>query len=151
MKAVRHVIDGREVLAVEADRSVLDAVIYMTERVIGAVPVLENGRVIGMFTERDLMTRVVVTGRDASRIPVRDVMTREIVTAHPDDRYTECIRKMTQVHCRHLPVVENGMLLGTVSLRDLLAVNLEERETEVRHLTEYVQSVPPGMSRSEGI
>jgi CBS domain-containing protein len=151
MKAIRHIIEGREVLAVEADRSVLDAAGYMADRVIGAVPVLDDGRVVGMFTERDLMTRVVVPGKDPSRIPVRDVMTRDVVTAHPDERYAECIRKMTRVHCRHLPVVEDDRLLGTVSLRDLLAVNLEERESELRHLTEYVQSVPPGMERSDRI
>ena len=151
MRAIRHIVEGREVLAVEAGQSVLAAVIYMTDRVIGAVPVLEDGRVVGIFTERDLMTRVVVPGKDPSRVLVKDVMTRKVVIAHPDERYTDCIAMMKKVHCRHLPVVEDGRLLGTVSLRDLLTVNLEERESEIRYLTEYVQSVPPGMERSEGI
>ena len=144
MRAIRHIVEGREVLAVEADQSVLEVASYMTRRVIGAVPVLEGGRVVGMFTERDLMTRVVVPGKDPSQVLVKEVMTRDVVIAHPDERYTDCIEKMRKVHCRHLPVVEDGRLLGTVSLRDLLAVNLEERESELRYLTEYVQSVPPG-------
>jgi CBS domain-containing protein len=144
MQSIRHLLENKVVWAVEADMTVLDAAAYMSDRVIGAVPVMDQGRLVGMFTERDLMTRVVVPGFDPADVPVIDVMTREVTTAAPDDLRSECIRRMKSRHCRHLPVVENGRLLGTISLRDLLAEDIEERLQEVRLLTEYVQYVPPG-------
>jgi CBS domain-containing protein len=143
MKSIHHLVADREVLAVEAGQSVLDVARYMADRVIGAVPVLDGGKLVGIFTERDLMTRVVVPGLDASKTPVRDVMTKEIAVAAPDDRYSDCIARMKKVHCRHLPVVEEGRLLGTISLRDLLQEDIKERKAEIRLLTEYVQYVPP--------
>jgi CBS domain-containing protein len=146
MRTIRHLLEGKRVLSVEAETSVLDAARYMSERVIGAVPVTEGGRLVGMFTERDLMMRVVVPRRDAASTPVREVMTRDITTATPDDLRSECEAKMRRRHCRHLPVVESGNLVGTISLRDLLAEDIEERDAEVKILTEYVQYVPPGFS-----
>ena len=145
MQAIRHLILDKKVFAVEAKMTVLEATRYMSEHVIGAVPVLEEGKLVGIFTERDLMTRVVVPQEDSSATLVRDVMTAEVVVAEPEDRYSDCIAKMKKVHCRHLPVVEDGHLLGTISLRDLLKEDIKEREAEVRFLTEYVQYVPPGV------
>ena len=116
MRAIRHLVLDKEVLAVEAKMTVLDAACYMGEHVIGAVPVLEDGKLVGIFTERDLMTRVVVTRKDPNATLVRDVMTSEVVAAGPEERYNDCIAKMKKVHCRHLPVVEDGHLLGTTSI-----------------------------------
>lgn len=144
MRAIRHLVVDREVLAVEAKITVLDAARFMGEHVIGAVPVLEEGKLVGIFTERDLMTRVVVPRKDPAATLVRDVMTSEVVAAEPEERYSDCIAKMKKVHCRHLPVVEDGRLLGTISLRDLLKEDIKEREAEVQFLTEYVQYIPPG-------
>lgn len=144
MQPIRHLVLDKAVLAVEAKMTVLDATRYMSEHVIGAVPVLDNGKLVGIFTERDLMTRVVVPRKDCAETLVSDVMTAEVVAAGPDEPYSDCIAKMKKVHCRHLPVVENGHLLGTISLRDLLREDIKEREAEVRFLTEYVQYVPPG-------
>jgi CBS domain-containing protein len=149
MRPIRHLLVDKPVLAVDVGASALDAARYMSERVIGAVPVLDQGRLVGMFTERDLMSRVVVPGRDVAGVRVGEVMTRDIVIAHPDDLYSTCIASMKQVHCRHLPVVEGGRLLGTISLRDLLAEGLKEREAEVRFLTDYVQVAPPGAERRD--
>jgi CBS domain-containing protein len=129
---------------VDVDTTVYDAARYMSERVIGAVPVTDRGRLVGMFTERDLMTRVVVPRRDPVVVRVREVMTREITVASPDDLRMEATAKMRRRHCRHLPVVENGRLVGVISQGDLLAEDAEERLAEVRMLTEYVQYVPPG-------
>jgi CBS domain-containing protein len=144
MQTIRHLMRDKRVLAVESDTTVLEAARYMSRLVIGAVPVLSKGNILGMFTERDLMTRVVVPEREPSTTFVRQVMTEDVVTADPDDSRTECIAKMTARHCRHLPVVENGRLLGTISLRDLLIEDVEQHKEEVKLLTEYVQYVPPG-------
>jgi CBS domain-containing protein len=144
MRSIRHLLEDKKVLAVDAETSALQAARYMSERVVGAVPVLDHGKLVGMFTERDLMTRVVVPRRDPAATPVREVMTRDITTASPDDLRSECEARMRRRHCRHLPVVEDGRLVGTISLRDLLSEDIEERDEEVKILTEYVQYVPPG-------
>ena len=144
MQTIRHLMQDKKILAVEAEATVLEAARYMSKHVVGAVPVVKSGKILGMFTERDLMTRVVVPGKDPSTTPVLDVMTREVVTAGPDERRSRCIALMTANHCRHLPILENDRLLGTISLRDLLVEDVEEREEEVKRLTEYVQYVPPG-------
>jgi len=144
MQTIRHLMKDKKVMAIELETTALEAARYMSERLIGAVPVLSQGKILGMFTERDLMTRVVVPGKDPSRTPVRLVMTREVVTAGPDELRSECIAKMTAQHCRHLPILEDGLLLGTISLRDLLAEDVEEQKEEVKLLTDYVQYVPPG-------
>jgi CBS domain-containing protein len=150
MRAIRHLLVDRNVLAVEAEMTVMDAARYMIKHVIGAAPVLDKERLVGIFTERDLMSRVVVAGKDPKKTSVREVMTKDVVAADPDERYTECIAKMKKVHCRHLPIVEDGHLVGTISLRDLLAVDIKRKEADVKFLTEYVQYVPPGgeLSRS---
>ena len=144
MQTIRHLMKGKQVLAVQAGATALEAAHYMSERSIGAVPVLAGGGILGIFTERDLMTRVVVPGKDPKTTPVQDVMTREVATAAPDELRSVCIARMTARRCRHLPVMEDGRLLGTISLRDLLAEDVEERDEELKLLTEYVQYVPPG-------
>ena len=139
MRRLEALLKGKKVLAVEDGLSVYEAAAYMTKMKIGAVPVLRRGDIVGMFTERDLMTRVVVPGLDSRTTPISEVMTRDVVTANPSDRFLECRARMRSRHCRHMPVVENGRLLGTVSLRDLQAESLRKRNAEIRHLTDYIQ------------
>ena len=148
MRTIRHLLGNKTVWAIDARFSAFDAARYMSERVIGAVPVVDENALVGMFTERDLMTRVVVPGHDPARIPVRDVMTRDIVVAAPTDLRSECIARMKARHCRHLPILDGGRLVGTISMRDLLADDIEEKLEEVKLLTEYVQYVPPGHGES---
>jgi CBS domain-containing protein len=145
MQTIRHLMKDKKVLAVDPETTVLEAARYMTENRIGAVPVVLNGDIRGMFTERDLMTRVVMPRKDPSTTTVQQVMTTGVVTAEPDTLRSECIARMTARHCRHLPVIEGRRLLGTISLRDLLVEDVEEQREEVKLLTEYVQYVPPGL------
>jgi CBS domain-containing protein len=93
------------------------------------------------------MTRVVVPGRDARATLVRDVMTRDLVVAAPDETRQECESKMAARGCRHLPVVDAGRLLGFLSLRDLLRVDLEEKTEELAMMTHYVQYIPPDVEQ----
>jgi CBS domain-containing protein len=144
MQTIRHLLKDKSVFAVEPETTVLEAARYMAEKRIGAVPVVSKGVIHGMFTERDLMTRVVVARKDPGTTMVQQVMTQDIVTAGPDTRRSECIALMTARHCRHLPVIEERRLLGTISLRDLLVEDVEEQREEVKLLAEYVQHVPPG-------
>ncbi|HWP43630.1 MAG TPA: CBS domain-containing protein [Blastocatellia bacterium] len=146
MKTLGSILkDYKELYAVPASMSVHDAAVYMTDRNIGAVTVIEGDRVVGLFSERDLMKRVVAAGRDPNAVTVGEVMTTELTTASPDESYEEGISKMHKARCRHIPVLENNKLLGLISLRDLLEVDVGEKAEEIRLLNTYINYVPPGL------
>lgn len=118
----------------------------MTQRNIGAVTVVDGERVVGLFSERDLMKRVVAEGGDPTAVKVRDVMTTELTTAGPNEGYQEGLRKMQQAKCRHLPILEGNDFIGLISLRDLLEVDADEKAEEIRMLNTYIHYVPPGFT-----
>jgi CBS domain-containing protein len=143
MKSLQELIPGHGPLVLADDVSVLDAARFMSEKKIGAVPVLEGDRLVGVFSERDLMTRVFVPGLDATKVLLRDVMTKNLVIADAADTVPQAIAKMRQAHCRHLPVVLGGKLVAFISLRDLLEVERSEKDEEIQWMTQYIQYVPP--------
>lgn len=147
MKRIGDIVRGRELLYVSDRVTVMEAARFMAESKIGAVPVLKGDRLVGVFSERDLMTRVLVAGRDAGKTGIRDVMTQDLVIADAGDSHEEGIAKMAARGCRHLPVVSEGRLLGFLSLRDLLQVDLEEKSEELAMMKEYVQYVPPQVDK----
>jgi CBS domain-containing protein len=114
----------------------------MTVSRVGAIPIVEDGSVVGMFSERDLMTRVLVAGRDAKKTQVREVMTRDVLTASPEDTRSECIARMREARCRHLPVLEGGQLIAVLSMRDLLRDEIEEQHEEIQGLRAYLHQTP---------
>jgi CBS domain-containing protein len=143
MKTIGTVVKGREVYFLRGDQSVRDAALYMTERRIGAVAVLDGTRLAGILSERDIMGRVVARRLDPDATTVGDVMTRELIVAEVKESHEDGVRKMKQAGCRHLPVVDAGNLVGMVSLRDLLQVDLTEKDEEIRWLNAYINYVPP--------
>ena len=121
------------------DQTVAEAVETMCERRVGAVLIGEQSRLLGIFSERDLLRRVIGKGLRLDQTPLREVMTENPITAEPSDDRMSAIRKM-QVHgCRHLPIVEGGAVSDTVSIRDLLFAEIKERETEIAELKRYIQ------------
>ncbi|OGP85361.1 MAG: hypothetical protein A2Y95_02505 [Deltaproteobacteria bacterium RBG_13_65_10] len=147
MKMISQVASHRT-FTVTSDQSVRSVAKYMSESGVGAVPVIEGGRVVGIFSERDLMKRVVSPGLDTEATRVQDVMTRDVVIAEPGESYEVALKRMQQFGCRHLPVVDKGNLVGMVSLRDLLQVELEEITQEVKMMESYVFYMPPGTGNS---
>ncbi len=143
MKTIGTVVQGREVYFLRGDQSVREAARYMTERRIGAVAVLDGTRLAGILSERDIMGRVVARRLDPDATKVGDVMTRELIVAEVKESHEDGVRKMKQAGCRHLPVVDAGNLVGMVSLRDLLQVDLTEKDEEIRWLNAYINYVPP--------
>jgi CBS domain-containing protein len=119
---------------------VLEAARYMTEKQIGAAAVVDGDRIVGVFSERDLMTRVIVAGRMAEQTRVAEVMTRDVVACTPEETHAAGLRRMQMAKCRHLPIVQDEQLLGFVSLRDLMQIEIEEKDEELRHINAYVQS-----------
>ncbi len=139
----------RELYFVHAGQSVLEVARYMADRGIGGVTVLEEtpeagARLAGIFSERDLMMRVALPGLDARTTPVSKVMTPNPVVVDAGDPCSTCMRLMKQANCRHLPVVSEGRLVGMISLRDLLELEIADRCDEAEMMRSYIHSIPPG-------
>lgn len=147
MTTVGKFIQARTVFTVQETSTVLEAAKYMAAHNIGAVAVLERTRLVGIFSERDIITRVVAKGLDPGSTPVERVMTRELVVAGVDDTQEDCLRTMKAANCRHLPVISGDTLVGMISLRDLLQVELTDREEKLEFLTDYLFHVPPGRGK----
>jgi CBS domain-containing protein len=144
MKSIGNVAAGRETYYLRTDQTVREASRYMTERRVGAVAVLEGSRLVGILSERDVMGRVVAPGLDPDQTRVADVMTRDLVVGEMADSHDVGLRKMKQAGCRHLPVVDGDRLVGMVSQRDLLQIDLSEKDEEIRWLNAYIHFIPPG-------
>jgi CBS domain-containing protein len=130
---------------VEPGATVLDAVQAMAEEGVGAVAVVERGQLRGIFTERDLMLRVVLRDRDPQKTCIADVMTSPAETASEETTAEEAFNRMLERHVRHLPVVgEDGRLLGMLSLRNLLEHMVEDLQHELHSLDQYLSNDGPG-------
>ena len=129
-------------ISVEAHQTVLEVASMMVQRNIGAVPVLQEGLLIGIFSERDLMSRVVAVGKDPARTLVNQVMTEDPLTVAPNDPLETCKTLMRRHGFRHLPVCAGRELKGVVSLRDILLHDLDEKDDEVRMMRAYLHSTP---------
>lgn len=124
--------------------TVIDAVKIMAGHDVGALPVLDKDRLVGVFSERDLMKRVIVQGLDPRTTKVSEVMTRELWAAEINDDHTIAMKVMAEQRIRHLPILDQGRLAGFISLRDLLRLELEGKDQEIKSLTDYIHYVPPG-------
>lgn len=147
MKPISEIIRERPLYSARRDQTVAEVVRFMAEKNIGALPIVKEDRLVGIFSERDVITRVVSRGLDPANIPVADVMTTRLVVAEADESYESCLKKMQKAHCRHLPVVEGSKLLGIVSLRDLLMLDLDEKERNIEYLQSYIYTIPPGAAK----
>ena len=135
-------IKEQEMYQAELGHTVLETVRAMVQRNIGAVPVLHNGKLVGIFSERDLMKRVVAEGRDPRSTCLAEVMTDDPLTVSMTEEVANCMTIMRRHSFRHLPVCHEGQLVGIVSLRDLLLHDLNEKDDEVRMMRAYIHSVP---------
>jgi len=138
MHTLRHVIQSQTLIHAAPSATVFDVAALMSKARVGCIPVLEGDRLVGVFSERDLMTRIVVEGVDPRSTPVSSVMTREVITASLDDRVERCLDKMRSCGCRHLPVVAEGRVIAMISMRDLMRDEIEEQVEEIRGLREYI-------------
>jgi CBS domain-containing protein len=140
MSKVSEILEhkGGMVLSVDINESVLDAINLMAQVNIGAVLVQENDSISGIFTERDYLQKIALQSRSSQDTRVGDVMTTPVISADPGDSVQQCMETMTTCRCRHLPVVENGKLLGIVSIGDLVKKMLDEKQSEVEKLSQYI-------------
>ena len=143
MPTVRDLLarKGSAVVTVTSDQTVLEAAQLMNARGIGAVLVTEGERLTGIFTERDVMRRVVAEQRDPSTVTLFDVMTTRLVTTRPEVSVEECAALMTSQRIRHLPVLQNETLAGVVTIGDIMAYQVAEQASTIAQLNSYVFDV----------
>lgn len=130
---------GRDVHSVGPKASVLEAVELMNEKHIGAVLVLDDGRPVGMFTERDVLTQIVPKRLDPAGTPVVDVMIRDILVVGPETTIEEAMAIFTEKRCRHLPVMEGDELLGLISSGDVTRWISDRQHAEIQDLIRYIR------------
>lgn len=149
MKPIRPLVEKREVVVVDVATSVAQAARIMSERLIGAVPVVDGDRVAGIFTERDVLARVVAAGVDPAKTTVSSVMSTSLVVADVSESHDVCMRRMQQARVRHLLVLRDGRLAGILSMRDLLALELDERDEAITLLNAYVHYIPADLQQTK--
>ncbi|MDG9926197.1 MULTISPECIES: CBS domain-containing protein [unclassified Pseudomonas] len=142
MKTVAQMLGSKtqqSVHTVAAEASMLEALQLMAEHNVGALPVTEQGRLVGIVSERDYARKGVLQGRSSIGTAVREVMSVPVVTVQPRQSIRECMSLMTDGHLRHLPVVEGERLLGLLSIGDLIKETLAEQDGLIQHLEQYIR------------
>ena len=129
---------GGDVLRIEADASVFEAVRRMVGANVGSLLVLEDGEVAGIVTERDYLRRCALEERTDRETPVREIMSSPLVVATPETTVDECMALMTDRRIRHLPVVDEGEIVGLVSIGDLVKFKSDRQTFEIQYLTDYI-------------
>ncbi len=145
-KIVPDVVREQKLAQVAETMTVRDAASLMAKRHIGAVLVMEGARLIGIFTERDLMSRVVAAGIDPDKTPIGQVMTRNPDTIAGDEAAIEAVRKMQRFGYRHLPVVNGAQVVGIISVRDLYAAVLDELAEDIKDRDAFIHGTAYGVS-----
>ncbi len=147
MKSIRSIVANRDTVTVDSMTSVLEAARVMSARHIGAVPVVDGERVVGIFTERDVMGRIVAEARDPRTTSISEVMSTDLVVTEINESFEACLARMQQARVRHILVLDNGRLAGIVSLRDLMAADLDDKEEAISLLNAYVHYIPADLSK----
>ena len=125
--------------SIEPDEPVLEAIKKMAEHGIGALLVMQGEKLAGIVSERDYARKVILMGRSSSDTPVRQIMTAQVITVTPGQSVQECMELMTNHRCRHLPVIENGAVIGMLSIGDLVRAVLEEQQRAISDLEQYIR------------
>ncbi len=140
MYTVRHLLQSKNsrVWSVSPSGTVYEALELMAAQNIGALLVLEKDKIVGIFTERDYARKVVLKGKTSKTVTVGELMTTEVLYVNPDDTIENCMAIMTDKRARHLPVMENGKLIGVVSIGDVVKAIISDREFMIRELERYI-------------
>ncbi len=142
MKTVMQLLQakGTDVYKIGVDALVIDALRLMAEKDVGALLVLDGGRLAGIISERDYARKVILHGKSSHDIPVRDIMTGKVITVHLHSTVEECMALMTSKRIRHLPVVDGERLVGMLSIGDLVKEVIADQEATIRQLESYIHS-----------
>lgn len=141
MTTIRQILERKpEVYAIDPDATVFEALRLMEEKNIGALLVMKDAVIVGIFSERDYARRMILQGRASRDTPVRDVMTANVFVITPETTSGECMMHMTDRHIRHLPVVDGGRVVGVISIGDVVSSVIDDLRFTVRQLESYIRS-----------
>ena len=142
MRTVRHLLEAKapEVFAIGPGAPVIDAIRLMAEKRIGAVLVMDAGRLVGILSERDYARKIVLQGRSSKDTPVRDIMTADVISVGLHDSADRCMQIVTDSRIRHLPVLDGDAVLGVISIGDLVKAVIEDQQLELAQLQRYIAS-----------
>ncbi|MFC8751170.1 CBS domain-containing protein [Pseudomonas oryzihabitans] len=129
----------QDVYTIAPDAWVLDALRLMAEKNVGALPVMRDGELVGIVSERDYARKVVLQGRSSYATPVSEIMTEAVIIVLPQQTVGDCMQMMTDHHLRHLPVMGNGKLIGLLSIGDLVKATTVQQAELIRHLEGYIR------------
>ena len=140
MKPVKHVLQdkGTDIWAIAPDVSVFAAIELMSEKGVGALLVLDAQKLVGILSERDYTRKVILKGKSSRETLVKAIMTSPVICTDAAQSLDVCMAMMTEKHIRHLPVLEDGELIGIVSLGDLVSTIISEQESQIRGLESYI-------------
>lgn len=133
---------GDNVKTIDPDSSVYDAIKAMADNHIGALPVLKDDKLVGIITERDYARNVILKGKSSKVTPVKDIMTSNVLCVSPEKTVEECMALVTDKRVRHLPVVNNGKLIGIISIGDLVKSIISEQQYMIEQLEHYITGEP---------
>jgi CBS domain-containing protein len=129
---------GRDIWTISPGATVFEAIKLMSAKDVGALPVIDDGKLVGIISERDYMSKVMLKGKSSKDTPVSEIMTREVVTVTPDQNVSQCMSIVTEHRVRHLPVVEDGQLHGIVSIGDLVRWIIATQKMTIEQLQSYI-------------
>jgi CBS domain-containing protein len=140
MKLVQHLLDskGQGIISITADASVLDAIKIMADKAVGSLLVMQGDELQGIVTERDYARKVIIKGRSSETTEVGEIMTTKVCTATVQDTVNSCMTVMTERKIRHLPVVDDGKVVGMISIGDLVQAIITDQQEEIEHLEHYI-------------
>ncbi|AIG01822.1 CBS domain protein [Pseudomonas fluorescens] len=144
MKTVAQLLKSKDqknqsVHTIKSDQTVMEALILMGEKNVGALPVVDDGKVIGVISERDYARKLVLKGRSSATTAVKEIMSSPVITVNTHQSVEQCMGIMTNGHLRHLPVVEDGKLLGLLSIGDLVKEAIAEQAALIQQLEQYIR------------
>lgn len=141
MTSIRQILAGKpDVFSVVPDATVFEGLRQMEERNVGALLVMKDGRIVGIFSERDYARRMILHGRSSRETAVHEVMTDDVFVISPEATAAECMVHMTDRHIRHLPVIEDGRVVGVISVGDVMKAVIEDLRFSVQQLESYIRS-----------
>ncbi len=145
MSTVSKVLEkkGGDILSVSPDTAIFDAIQKMADRSAGTALVMDGDQLVGLISERDFIRKVYLRGKCKEPISVAEIMSTELTTVTPDERLENCMNAMTEKRIRHLPVVEEGAVVGIISIGDIVKFMAEQKEFEIKNLQSYIAG--PGM------
>ena len=140
MENIKEILNNRELYTIKKETTIRDTVFYMAEKKVGLVPVMEEGKLVGVFSERDLVKRVIAQNKSLDETKVEDVMSTNLVIADVSEASESVLAKMKEANTRHILIIENEKLVGVLAMRDLLELDLSAAKRTVEVLNNYIYS-----------